>query len=87
MVKEPVNVNLQTVYAAIPFLDIYAALKIQKLRWFLVIVVPTAIFAFYLEETMFPILKENYFSFIIELGVSVFIIRRWSKQWNEKIKS
>ena len=87
MVKEPVNVNLQTVYAAIPFLDIYAALKIQKLRWFLVIVVPTAIFAFYLEETLFPTLGEYYFSFIIELGITVFIIRRWSKQWNEKIKS
>ena len=56
MVKEePVNLLRQTIYCLIPVLDIYAAYRVKRLRWYLIIMllgvgVPTSIIA----SVMFP---------------------------------
>lgn len=56
MVKEePVSLLRQTIYCFIPIMDIYAAYRVKRLRWYLIIMllgvgVPTSIIA----SVMFP---------------------------------
>jgi hypothetical protein len=95
--KRPVNVILQMVFAVIPILNFYASYKIQKLRlWFLIFGVGWVIFE--LVQTRFFFGEEYYTSFgsfegrlpesvilftIIFVILQVFVMRIWSKNWNE----
>ncbi|QLH06016.1 hypothetical protein [Nitrosopumilus ureiphilus] len=95
--KKPVNVILQMIFAVIPILNFYASYKIQKLRlWFLIFGVGG--FIFELVQTRFFFGEEYYISFgsfegrlpesvilftIIFVILQVFVMRIWSKKWNE----
>ncbi|MDP3781065.1 MAG: hypothetical protein Q8Q69_07760 [Nitrosopumilaceae archaeon] len=41
--KEPVSIKRQTVYALVPFLDLYAAYKVRKFILYFTIIVPITI--------------------------------------------
>jgi len=96
--KEPVSVNWQTVFIFIPLLAWLALYKIEKLRWGLLIGVLFAFVGFAIENPMDDTGEAEIFSptyqptFIasmvwaaIIIGVWVYLIRRWSREWNEKI--
>ncbi|MEK6971150.1 MAG: hypothetical protein AABW60_00165, partial [Thermoproteota archaeon] len=52
--KEPVSIKRQTIYALVPFLDLYAAYKIRKFILYFTIIVPITIGVSYALETVFP---------------------------------
>lgn len=105
--EEPVSMTRQTIYCIIPILDIYAAYRVKRLRWYLLIMllavgVPLSI----TESILFPpdgdaSLEEfaNFWLFyynepdhfvfsiaawIVTMAVAIFLIRRWSAQWNQR---
>ena len=89
--QEPVNIKLQIIFAFIPILNLYAFYKIQKLRLSLLIFLPLGFLSRLLEEAivrvndtsgMFTILSILIIG--IEIGVLVWLMHKWSKQWNEK---
>lgn len=97
--KEPVSIKRQTVYALVPFLDLYAAYKIEKLILYLIIMVGIALASF-IFEIVFSIphidritLETFASSYIIivtqvlTIPLTVYLIRKWSKKWNEKLKT
>ncbi|MEX0656692.1 MAG: hypothetical protein WD154_04005 [Nitrosopumilaceae archaeon] len=97
--KEPVSIKRQTIYALVPFLDLYAAYKIEKLILYLIIMVGIALASF-IFEIVFPIqhidritLETFASSYIIivtqvlTIPLAVYLIRKWSKKWNEKLKT
>ena len=99
--KEPVSIKRQTVYALVPFLDLYAAYKVRKFILYFTIIVPITIGVSYALEMVFPIsdigrLTLETFSALsynsiatcaITIPIAVYLIRNWSKKWNEKLKT
>ncbi len=52
--KKPVSVNWQMVFVLIPFLDLYASYRIQKLRlWLLIFLVGLSIVALLMDYSIF----------------------------------
>ncbi len=52
--KKPVSVNWQMVFVLIPFLDLYASYRIQKLRlWLLIFLVGFSIVAILMDYSIF----------------------------------
>jgi len=100
--KKPVNVKWQMLFVLIPFLDLYASYRIQKLRlWLLIFGVGFGIATFLMNYAIFG-MHDSVWDFeievwdptmtffhiavvIITLGSAVYVIRRWSITWNEKV--
>ena len=103
MEKKPVNVNWQMVFVFIPFLDLYASYRIQKLRlWILIFLVGFGAagilmdLAIYGDDYWNPDMKmsmmvepaphiNGILFIIISIGLAIFLIRKWSIQWNENL--
>jgi len=105
--KKPVNVKWQMIFVLIPFLDLYASYRIQKLRlWLLIFGVGVVIASILLNYALFgmDLFGMNHFGWnneiealdsaklyfhitltIVILGAAVYVIRRWSTSWNEKV--
>ena len=84
MVKqESVSIRRQTVYALIPILYLYAAYKIQKFRWYFVITFTIGIALALGTKALLPFPFDLIVEIPVELAVSVYLIRRWSKEWNK----
>ena len=100
--KKPVSVNWQMVFVLIPFLDLYASYRIQKLRlWLLIFLVGFSIVAILMDYSIFglnysdldnktdfldPAMLYTHITLtIVTLGAAVYVIRRWSISWNEKL--
>lgn len=79
--KEFMNINLQMILAVIPYIQLYSAYRIEKFRLFflvwLVIQVGTAILFYFIG------VKISYLSILIGIPLYVFLIRKWSIEWNE----
>ena len=99
-----VNITKQSIYAAIPILDMYSAYHIKKLRLYLaimvlVIVVPQSAIEIVLFDNM--IMIDEVFAALLDqksehytqgvyvvlwmaagIILSIYLIRRWSTQWN-----
>ena len=106
--KEPVNLKHQTIFALIPYLNLYAFYRIQKLRrYFLIgilgivggIIVSVGIIVYAALNIDSPDLRSNieliqtsirslpayliYFS--VGMLLNVYLVRKWSKKWNEQL--
>ena len=85
--QEPVNIKLQIIFVFIPFLNLYAFYKIQKLRLFLCFFIPIAV-----ANRIIGDAQSTYEGAIIHtilfsglsIGLSIWFVLKWSKQWNEK---
>ena len=85
--QKPVNIKLQIIFVFIPFLNLYAFYKIQKLRLALCFIIPISVVSRILGSV-----PGTYESAIIltilfsglSIGLSIWLILKWSKQWNEK---
>ena len=89
--QEPVNIKLQIIFAFIPFLNLYAFYKIQKLRLALLIFLPLGFLSRLLEATIVRVNDTSGMLFVLSIlfaglsiGVLVWLMHKWSKQWNEK---
>ena len=113
--RKAVSVNWQTLFVFIPFVDLWAAYRIEKLRWYLLIFLvgfgivqfsisaainDTITSSIMMQNSMMnfeqdPELQELFASDmfviliiaeIIEFAARIYFIRRWSKEWNYKIR-
>ena len=89
--QEPVNIKLQIIFVFIPFLNLYACYKIQKLRLFLIIFIPLGILSSFLEVAAIQVNAASgmgailyIFSTFLLIAANVWLVYKWSKQWNEK---
>ena len=106
--KGKVSLTRQTIYCMIPYLDIYAAYRVKRLRKYLLIMMLAVIIPITIaDEVLFPMDKvisfeeflqfltfyygvdTNHFVFAIATWagavlVAIFLVRRWSKQWNKQ---
>ena len=101
--KKPVNITVQTIYIFIPILSILALYRVEKLRWGILIAVLFGIvswgtddsfeadddtfinFIIYGENLLYGILYMIYIA--IEIAVFVYLIRKWSREWNVKLEN
>ena len=89
--QEPVNIKLQIIFVFIPFLNLYAFYKIQKLRLALLIFLPLGFLSRLLEAAIVQVNDTSGMLFVLSIlfaglsiGVLVWLMHKWSKQWNEK---
>jgi len=81
--NKPVDMGKQTVFVFVPGLDVYAAYKIKKLtNYFLILLgIGIPIMILLLSTT-----GVSYYLLLVEvvlLPVAIYLIRKWSKKWNE----
>lgn len=96
--KEPVSVNWQTLLIIIPIIDLWATYRIEKLRLYLLVMIAIAVTGFVIEISIFGI--DSYFleqegstanswfqsiTLLIEIGIAIILVRKWSSEWNEKV--
>lgn len=82
--NNPVDVTQQTMFAFIPGLDLYASFKVKKLTTYFLV-----IFAIGIPAIILVSLLSNFsYNYLlvegIVLPVAIYLIRRWSKEWNEQ---
>lgn len=98
--KEPVNMTWQTVFAFLPILYLIALYKVEKLTLGFAIALCFVLVGWTINDTLgsselheFPSNGEYDYGYyiaaiihtIISVVTFVYLIRRWSREWNEKI--
>jgi hypothetical protein len=84
--KELVNINTQTILAVIPIVDLWAAYRIAKFRFWCGLLAGFFLFGFSVDETLrYP--YNVIVIMVIEIPIAVYLMRMWSKEWNAKISS
>jgi len=96
--KEPVSVNWQTLFIIIPIIDLWATYRIEKLRLYLLISVAVIVTELIIEFSIFGVdsflMEQDEMSgqsslqlafILIEIGISIILVRKWSREWNEKV--
>ena len=96
--KKQVSVNWQSLFVIIPILDLWATYRIKKLRLYLLITIVFVVTELIIESSIFGV--DSYFMeqkdlsgqsglqaafILIEIGISIILVRKWSREWNEKI--
>ena len=84
MKKSKVNIDWQSVFAIIPFVNLYAAYRIQKLRKFLLIFIPFTLALNFGVAIFIPYPYSWPIAAAILIPVEIYYMRKWSRQWNEK---
>jgi len=90
--NEQVNIKHQTIYSVIPFLDMYASFKVKKFWIYVGIIYATGFIIYQIEESFFSIINPDSIIYpysviiyhIINIPVSMFIIRKFSEKWNRQ---
>jgi len=92
-----VNVNWQIFFIFIPILNLWVLWRIKKMKKALLIFVPMNLGVLYLfrllisrsyisEENSLIIGIVTLFLLILDLCIMVYLIEKWSKEWNKKIE-
>ncbi|QLH05197.1 hypothetical protein C5F49_07575 [Nitrosopumilus oxyclinae] len=81
--NRPVDITRQTIFAFIPGLDLYASYKVKKLTIYILVIfgiaIPAMILVSFLPDSQYNyLLVES-----IVLPVAIYLIRKWSKKWND----
>ena len=105
MQKKPVSIKRQSIYACIPYVNLWAFYRIQKLRKFILIVFAVGLASYPLQWFLlsnidvsnltnpFDIYSDPLFiMFAVATNASllalfVYLIRRWSRKWNEQFQT
>jgi len=84
--QQPVNVGWQTLFMFIPFVDIWAFYRIEKLKLGLVIIIVTAGADLGLRMMLpFPYgFVGGIGMLIFSIAIQIYFIRKWSMEWNAK---
>jgi hypothetical protein len=81
---DKVNENWQTVFAIIPFVNLWAAYRIKKLRMFLFIEILFTVLGVVVQLFIPPPFAFIVYGIPITI-ITMIILRKWSIKWNEKI--
>ncbi len=85
--RQEVNVTRMMIYSVIPFLDIYAAWRIQKFWVIAVIQILVGSGVSFPIEEFFPSPFGYIISFIPSIIIGIYLTRFFARKYNEKIKS
>ena len=83
--KESVNINLQTLLAIIPYVQLYSAYRIKKFRQFFLLWVAIGVGTAFVY--FFTLEQITGLSHIIGIPFYIILIRKWSKEWNEQLSN
>ena len=98
--KSKVSVNWQTLFVFIPFLNIWTAWRIQKLKRAALIFIPINFFAIIVfrltiklssdsgdELVLFTLTMLTVGIVIVNCNLMIYLIRKWSIYWNKQVAS
>lgn len=82
----PVNVNIQTILGVIPVVDLWAVYRIKKFRFWCMLCIGFIAFSACIS-LIIPFPYDVTTVIVIEVPITAYLMRRWSKEWNAKILS
>ena len=90
--KKPVSVNWQTLFILIPIIDLWAAYRVEKLGLYILLIIALFVVGFIVGfvEGFLYLVTSDFFSwmiFLVGVGISIYLIRKWSEEWNEKFET
>ena len=87
--KSPVTIKSQILFSFIPALDFYAFYRIGKLRKFFMLIGANVVYGiisdFFTIKIAYPL--NIIIPTVIISPLSIYLIIRWSKDWNMKIRN
>jgi len=89
--KKSVSVNWQTLFILIPFIDLWATYRVEKLGRYILFIIALAVVGFivgFVEGLLFFGMSDFFSWIVVLIGVviSIILIRTWSTEWNEKFE-
>jgi len=84
--QKPVSVALQTILMFIPLVWIYAFYRIEKLSMGLFLLF-VALAVSIVIQVVFPYPYGLILAYVPTFAIPIYIIRKWSKEWNEKFQT
>ena len=82
--NEPVNINIQTVLALIPIVDLWAVYRVKKFRFWVILCIGFIALSAIIS-TVIPFPYDLITIVIIEVPITAYLMRVWSKEWNAKL--
>ena len=86
MLKSHSRVSLrdQTIFSVIPFLNLWAAYRIEKLLWFVLVLIGISVINFGVTFViLFPFSIAVYIAIYVILVI--YFMRKWTIEWNGKV--
>ena len=84
--REAYSVKIQMILSVIPFVDLWAAYRIEKLQFWIVYWIGMIMISLALTVIGEPT-TEFIIALAIETLIAVFLMRYFTMEWNQKIKS
>ena len=84
--REAYSVKIQMILSVIPFVDLWAAYRIEKLRLWVAYWIGMIMISLGLSVIGEPT-TEFIIALAIEIPIAVFLMRHFTMEWNQKIKS
>jgi hypothetical protein len=82
--NEAVNINIQTVLALIPIVDLWAVYRVKKFRFWVILCIGFIALSAIIS-TVIPFPYDLITIVIIEVPITAYLMRAWSKEWNAKL--
>ena len=79
-----VSLRDQTIFSVIPFLNLWAAYRIEKLLWFVLVLIGISVINFGVTFViLFPFSIAVYIAIYVILVI--YFMRKWTIEWNGKV--
>ena len=82
--REIYSVNIQMILSIIPFVDLWAAYRIEKLRLWVLLWIGMILMGSVLELIVDPV-TQSIIGIVIGILIAVFLMRHFTIEWNKKI--
>jgi len=82
--REIYSVNIQMILSIIPFVDLWAAYRIEKLRLWVLLWIGMILIGSILELIVDPV-TQSIIGVLIGILIAVFLMRHFTIEWNKKI--
>ncbi len=83
--SEKHSVNEQMIFAIIPFIDLYASFRVEKLRIYILI----NIGMIFMDWSLYDVIGDAgsiALYFVLFIPIAVFLMRMWTIQWNAQME-
>ena len=85
-IKKPVSIATQTLLCILPYVWIWAFLRIEKFRMGLLVLIVSVVISISLLM-MLPLAYWLFVAIIFTILLPIYFIRKWSREWNAKLST
>ena len=85
--REIYSVKIQMILSIIPFVDLWASYRIEKLRLWVLFWIGIILIGSIVTSIVVDYLSSTIVNIIINISIAFFLMRHFTMEWNKKIES